>query len=109
HRHQPAAARRPDGLRALARPPFDRTAAEGGRAAAEGALDLDAEHRSLVSRPGQWPNGVVFSEQFPAFFIYRGCLPVPANDTIGGPASRQTASMDVRPLRTFGTNCMSLC
>ena len=54
--HQPAAARRQHGVRALARPAFDRAAAEGQAAAAQGTLDLDAEHRAVVRlacRPGR--------------------------------------------------------
>src|SRR3546814_10770717 len=46
--HQPPAARRPHGLRALARRHLHRAAAEGRVAAAEGALGVDAEHRELV-------------------------------------------------------------
>ena len=46
--HQPAAARRQHGVRALARQAFDRAAAEGQAAAAEGALGLDAQHRQMV-------------------------------------------------------------
>ncbi len=48
--HQPAAARRSDGVRALARQAFDRAPAEGRAAAAEGAVALDAEHREVVRR-----------------------------------------------------------
>ena len=46
--HQPPAARRHDGVRALARPAFHRAPAEGRAAAAEGAVDLDAQYRALV-------------------------------------------------------------
>src|SRR5262249_18413400 len=45
---QPPAARRPHGLRALARRHLDRTAAEGRLAAAARALGVDAEHRRVV-------------------------------------------------------------
>ena len=47
--HQPAAARRHDGVRALARQAFDRTVAERRGAAAEGALGVDAQYRALVT------------------------------------------------------------
>src|ERR1700738_255374 len=48
--HQPTAARRQHGVRALARQALDRTAAEGQSAAAEGAVEIDAEHRQVVRR-----------------------------------------------------------
>ena len=63
HHHQPSAARRPDGLRPLAGSAFDRAVAEGRCEAAGRAVDLDAEHRTLVdlarllfvhSRPCRW-------------------------------------------------------
>src|SRR6266849_3943837 len=43
--HQSAAARRGYGLRALPRQAFDRALAERRPAAAQGTLELDAEHR----------------------------------------------------------------
>src|SRR5690606_32772232 len=46
--HQPSAARRPHGLRALAGLDLDRVAAEGRPTAAAGALGIDAQHRALV-------------------------------------------------------------
>jgi catechol 2,3-dioxygenase-like lactoylglutathione lyase family enzyme len=46
--HQPAAARRAHGLRALARQRLHRTAAEGRCPAAPGALGLDGKHRRVV-------------------------------------------------------------
>ena len=50
---QPAAARRPHGLRPHARQHFDRAAAGGRRAGAGGALGVDAEHRrhGRLARP----------------------------------------------------------
>ena len=47
--HQSAAARWPHGFRQIARRHLDRAAAAGRGAAAARALDLDAEHRQLVS------------------------------------------------------------
>ena len=47
--HQPPAARRQHGLRALARLHLDRAAAEGRSQAAAGAVEFDAEHRPLVT------------------------------------------------------------
>ena len=47
--HQPAAARRPHGVRALARWHLDRAAAERRGPAAARALGLDEEHRAVVS------------------------------------------------------------
>src|SRR5262249_46342028 len=49
--HQPAAARRHDGVRALARQAFDRAPAERRPAAAEGTVDVDAEYRQVVRGP----------------------------------------------------------
>jgi catechol 2,3-dioxygenase-like lactoylglutathione lyase family enzyme len=49
--HQPSAARRHDGVRALARPALNRAVAERRSAAAEGAVGLDAQYRALVKRP----------------------------------------------------------
>src|SRR5262249_22181861 len=46
--HQPAAARRRDGFRALARQAFDRTLTERHPAAAEGAVGFHAQHRQVV-------------------------------------------------------------
>ena len=48
-RHQPAAARRPHGLRPLARRHFDRAAEPGRCPAAQGAVDLHAQHGQLVA------------------------------------------------------------
>src|SRR5262249_38439505 len=54
--HQPPAARRHHGVRALARQALDRIAAEGRRAPAEGAVGLDEEYREVVSGPcPPWP------------------------------------------------------
>ena len=53
--HQPPAARRRHGLRALARQTFDRAAAEGRRQAAAGTLEIDAEYRQLVSTAARLP------------------------------------------------------
>ena len=47
---QPSAARRRDGVRALARQALDRAVAEGRPAAAQGAVDIHAEHREMVTR-----------------------------------------------------------
>ena len=49
-RHQPAAARWPHGLRALARRHLGRAAPEGRGAGACGTLGVDGEHRHLVTR-----------------------------------------------------------
>ena len=49
--HQPAAARRRHGLRALARQAFDRAVAEGPGQAAAGAVEIHAQYRALVSLP----------------------------------------------------------
>ena len=49
--HQPPAARRPHGLRSLARRHLDRAAAEGRRAGPGRALGVDAEHRRMVDWP----------------------------------------------------------
>ena len=76
--HQPAAARRRDGVRALARQAFDRAPAEGRRAAAEGAVEVDAEYRQMVSRLPPLPRGIGAG----AF------LPRPANASICRRASR---------------------
>src|SRR5215472_1044734 len=46
--HQPPAPRRADGVRTLARQTLDRALAEGRRAAAQGAVGVDAEHREVV-------------------------------------------------------------
>src|SRR5262245_16162326 len=46
--HQPAAARRRDGFRALARQALDRTLTERHPAAAEGAVGFHAQHRQVV-------------------------------------------------------------
>ena len=56
--HQPPAARRQDGVRALARQAFDRAAAEGRAAAAAGAVDLDAQYRALVRQTAARPCGL---------------------------------------------------
>ena len=50
--HQPAAARRGHGLRALARQAFDRVVAERRRQAAAGAVEIDAEHGKMVIAAG---------------------------------------------------------
>jgi len=49
--HQPAAARRRDGFRALARQALDRALTERRPAAAEGAVGFHAQHRQVVRRP----------------------------------------------------------
>ena len=49
--HQSPAARRPHGVRQIARRHLDRASAAGRGAAAERALDLDAERRQLVTLP----------------------------------------------------------
>src|SRR5437764_14463962 len=48
HHHQSAATRRANGLRPLARSAFDRAIAEGRRQTSSGALEIDAEHGTLV-------------------------------------------------------------
>ena len=48
---QPAAARRAHGVRPLARQYFHRAVAEGRRAAARRAVEVDAEHGGLVRSP----------------------------------------------------------
>ena len=53
--HQPPAARRPYGLRPLARRHLDRTAAGRRAAAARRALGLNAEHWQLVRREPAYP------------------------------------------------------
>src|SRR5262249_57557694 len=46
--HQPTAARRRHGVRALARPAFDRAAAEGRSTATTGALEIDVQYGPVV-------------------------------------------------------------
>ncbi len=46
--HQPPAARRRDGVRPLPRQAVDRVAAEGRRAAAGGAVEVDAQYGEVV-------------------------------------------------------------
>src|SRR5207248_817070 len=61
HHHQSPAARRANGFRPLARSAFDRAIAEGRRQTSSGALEIDAEHGTLVEVPArEWEHRVVF-------------------------------------------------
>jgi catechol 2,3-dioxygenase-like lactoylglutathione lyase family enzyme len=111
--HQPASARRPDGLRALARQSFHRTVAEGRRPAAEGAVGLDAEYGPLVtiSRPKrlQLQKSNAFGTNFAAFYALR-LLAGPGKRHYRWPRrSRSDPILVVSTLRSFGKSSFGLC